>query len=118
MLTIKQIAQSNNLTVNQVRARVYKMDLKRINNDKKDALFSKLDIDRILNFKGRKPTNGNYPAKVSDKKKIMIIEYHIKHPKFSIDALSERLLTDKYAISEIISDWMHNDKFITIQSKL
>jgi hypothetical protein len=117
-MTVKQIAQSNNLTVNQVRARVYRMDLKRINNDKKDALFSKQDIEKILTFKGRRPINGNYPAKVSDKKKIMIIEYYMKYPKLSMDALSEILLTDKFAISEIISEWMRNDKFLIIKSKL
>jgi len=118
MMTIKQIAESNNLTVNQVRARVYKMDLKAINKDKRDSLFSKDDIEKILNFKGRRPINGNYSSKVSDKKKIMIIEYYMKHPKLSIDTLSGILLTDKFAINSIIREWMHNDKFLIIQSKL
>jgi hypothetical protein len=48
----------------------------------------------------------------------MIIEYYMKHPKLSIDTLSGILLTDKFAINSIIREWMHNDKFITIQSKL
>jgi hypothetical protein len=118
MMTIKQIAQSNDLTVNQVRARVYRMDLKAVNKDKRDSLFSNSDIEKILNYKGRRAINGNYPSKVSDKKKIMIIEYYMKHPKLSIDALSGILLTDKFAINSIIREWMHNDKFLTIQSKL
>ena len=118
MMTIKQIALSNNLTVNQVRARVYRMDLKAVNKDKKDSLFSNSDIEKILNYKGRRAINGNYPSKVSDKKKIMVIEYYMKHPKLSIDALSGILLTDKFAINSIILEWMHNDKFLTIKSKL
>jgi len=117
-MTVREIAKNNQLTIMQVRARIYRMDLKRINNDKKDARFSEIDIEKILTFKGRRFVRGCYTSKVSERKKIMIIEYYLKYPRLSLQQFSDILLTDKYTIQSIIVDWRQNDKFLIIQSKL
>jgi len=117
-MTVREIAKTHDLTLQQVRCRIYKMDLKRINNDKKDSRFSSSDIEKILNFKGRRFQKGCYTAKVSERKKIMIIEYYLKYPRLSLKQFSDILLTDKYTIQSIIVDWRLNDKFLIIKSKM
>jgi hypothetical protein len=118
-MTAKEISKANDLTINQVRGRINKLELKRINKDKKEARYSIKDIELILKFKYR-ITKGKIscPIKISDKKKILIIEYYLKHQKLSIEILAETLLTNKFKISRIIAEFLEDGKCLTIQSKL
>ncbi len=118
-MTVKEISKVNDLTVNQVQSRIYKLELKRINKDKKESKYSKKDIELIINFIGRiRKGKKSYPVNVSDKKKILIIEYYLKHQKLSIEILAETLLTNKFKISRIITEFLEDGKCLTIQSKL
>jgi hypothetical protein len=111
-MTVKQISKSNRLTVNQVTGRIYALDLSRLKQDKHVATFSTHDVERIVNFTGKRS------AGVSERKKILIIEYYLTFPKSTAAELADILSTNTIAVNKILSDWENDNHFLTVKSKI
>jgi len=112
-MTVKEIAKKYKLTINAITNRIYSLDLKQINEDKKENQYSKADVSQIVNYIP-KPERNFLERKV----KIMVIEFHMQFPELSYFKISKILSTDLNFVKQTIVKWYLDNYYLTIQSKL
>ncbi len=117
-MTVREIAETNHMTISQIRGRIYGLNLKKVNKDKKYAQYSSSQIESILSRKGVpvKAKRSLYTA--MERKKILIIEYHLKFPELSVHVLSSLLNLNLEFTQETVMDWRSDDNCLTLESKM
>lgn len=111
-MTAKQISRKYKLTINTVTSRINSLDLKPTNKDKKDNQYCNYDIKLIVEYLPKSQRN------IKERKKLMIIEYHIMFPKLSYYKIAKILVTDLTFVKQTILKWYLDNQYLTIQSKL
>ena len=111
-MTVKQISRKYKLTINKVTTRINSLDLKPTNKDKKDNQYSNYDVKLIVEYFPKPQRN------IKERKKLMIVEYHIMFPNISYYKIAKILMTDLIFVKQTILSWYLDNEYLTIQSKL
>lgn len=109
MKSIRQIANESNITHATIAKRVEMLKCIPIKKIWRSNYYDKDDVKRILEYKR------DY---VSDKKRLLVVEYYLTFNYLTAEALSNILSIKKEVVRKIINDFLQNDNCIIIQSKL
>lgn len=109
MKSIRQISEKHNINYSTICKRVESLKLVPVKRIWLANYYSNADVDRIINYKRG--------CIISDKKKILIVEYHLMHFYLTNEMLGNILNISPITITRVLNEYKKNDCVI-VKSKL
>lgn len=109
MKSITQIALENNIPRATIAKRVEMLNSSPVRKIWLSNYYDQKEVEKILNY---------HRYNVSDKKKILIVEYFLMFRFSTPEAIAKALGVPQNVIKKIITEYLQNDECLIIESKL